>query len=179
MNYLIIRQAESFSDKFTDVNSTCLCKVLLTKGSNMQVDTEHSVIKAEYLYKCNRCAQLLESNHCYTWRMCLCNIHTGSCISRMGEHCMKAMRTRCRCLLPHADSCIQHNQHAALTQLSLSLLSSTHLINLTAKPKSAIQQVPFFFTRMFLLFRSRWAIAGLPWVLKISVCRWHKPLTEE
>lgn len=38
----------------------------------------------------------------------------------------------------------------------------TNLINLTAKPRSAMQQVPFFFTRMFLLFRSLWAIAGLP-----------------
>lgn len=32
----------------------------------------------------------------------------------------------------------------------------------TAKPRSAMQQVPFFFTKMFLDFRSLWAIAGLP-----------------
>lgn len=55
----------------------------------------------------------------------------------------------------------------------------TNLMNLTARPRSAMQQVPFFFTRMFLLFKSRWAMAGLPWVLKISVCRWHRPLTDE
>lgn len=32
----------------------------------------------------------------------------------------------------------------------------------TARPKSAMQQVPFFFTRMFFDFRSLCAIAGLP-----------------
>lgn len=32
----------------------------------------------------------------------------------------------------------------------------------TARPRSAIQQVPFFFTRMFFDFRSLWAIAGFP-----------------
>lgn len=32
----------------------------------------------------------------------------------------------------------------------------------TARPRSAIQQVPFFFTRMFFDFRSLWAMAGFP-----------------
>lgn len=39
-----------------------------------------------------------------------------------------------------------------------------YLLNLTARPKSAMQQVPFFFIKMFLLFRSLCAIAGLPCV---------------
>lgn len=30
----------------------------------------------------------------------------------------------------------------------------SYLMNLTARPRSAMQQAPFFFTRMFLLFRS-------------------------
>lgn len=38
----------------------------------------------------------------------------------------------------------------------------TYLKNLTARPKSAMQHVPFFFTKMFLLFISLWAIAGFP-----------------
>lgn len=33
---------------------------------------------------------------------------------------------------------------------------------LTASPKSAIQQVPFFFTKIFFDFKSLWAIAGFP-----------------
>lgn len=32
----------------------------------------------------------------------------------------------------------------------------------TARPRSAMQQVPFFFTRMFFDLRSLWAIAGFP-----------------
>lgn len=32
----------------------------------------------------------------------------------------------------------------------------------TARPRSAMQHVPFFFTRMFLDFRSLWAMAGFP-----------------
>lgn len=32
----------------------------------------------------------------------------------------------------------------------------------TARPRSAMQQVPFFFTRMFFDFKSLWAIAGFP-----------------
>lgn len=32
----------------------------------------------------------------------------------------------------------------------------------TASPRSAMAQVLFFFTRMFLDLRSRWAIPGLP-----------------
>lgn len=54
-----------------------------------------------------------------------------------------------------------------------------YLLNLTARPKSAIQQVPFFFIKMFLLFRSLCAIAGLPCVPYISVCRWHRPHAAE
>ena len=38
----------------------------------------------------------------------------------------------------------------------------TYLINLTAKPKSAMQQAPFFLTKIFLLLISLWAIAGFP-----------------
>ena len=33
---------------------------------------------------------------------------------------------------------------------------------LTARPRSAMQQVPFFFTKMFLDLMSLWAIAGFP-----------------
>lgn len=33
---------------------------------------------------------------------------------------------------------------------------------LTANPRSAMQHVPFFFTNIFLDFKSLWAIAGLP-----------------
>lgn len=40
----------------------------------------------------------------------------------------------------------------------------TNLLNLTARPRSAMQHVPFFLIRMFLLFRSLWAMAGFPCV---------------
>lgn len=43
-------------------------------------------------------------------------------------------------------------------------------------PKSAMQHCPFFFTRMFLLFRSRWAMADFPWVPNISMCKCARPL---
>lgn len=41
-------------------------------------------------------------------------------------------------------------------------MSSAHLTYLTASPKSAMQQVPFFFTKMFLDLMSLWAMAGFP-----------------
>lgn len=48
--------------------------------------------------------------------------------------------------------------------LRVAQLERVHLLNLTASPRSAMQQDPFFFTRMFLLFRSLCAMAGLPCV---------------
>lgn len=63
--------------------------------------------------------------------------------------------------------------------LTLIFPEVVYLMNLTARPRSAMQHVPFFFTRMFLLLRSRWAMAGLPCVPKISVCRWQSPETAE
>ena len=42
-------------------------------------------------------------------------------------------------------------------------------------PRSAMQHCRLLFTKMFLLFRSRWAMAGLPWVPKISTWRWTRP----
>lgn len=57
VNYLETRQAESFSDKFIDVNSTRLCHILLARGSsNIQVDIEQSVMKANHMHRCNQCA---------------------------------------------------------------------------------------------------------------------------
>ncbi|TNN39153.1 hypothetical protein EYF80_050682 [Liparis tanakae] len=38
-----------------------------------------------------------------------------------------------------------------------------------------MQQRSSLVTRMFLLFRSRWAMAGFPSVPKISVCRCTRP----
>lgn len=43
----------------------------------------------------------------------------------------------------------------------MSMVSEVELC-LTAKPRSAMAAVPFFFTRMFLDFRSLWAMAGFP-----------------
>lgn len=40
VNYLAIRQPESFSDKFTDMTPTCQCYVLLACGSNTQIAIE-------------------------------------------------------------------------------------------------------------------------------------------
>lgn len=37
----------------------------------------------------------------------------------------------------------------------------------TARPRSAMQHVPLFFTRMFLDFRSLWAMAGFPGIYDI------------
>lgn len=57
VNYLETRQAESFSDKFIDVNSTRLCHILLARGSsNIQVDIEQPVMKANNMHRCNQCA---------------------------------------------------------------------------------------------------------------------------
>uniref|UniRef100_A0A2M3ZSR1 Putative secreted peptide n=1 Tax=Anopheles braziliensis TaxID=58242 RepID=A0A2M3ZSR1_9DIPT len=50
---------------------------------------------------------------------------------------------------------------------------------ITASPKSAITHVPFARMRMFFVFRSRCAMAGLPSVPKISVCRCTNPLAIE
>lgn len=58
VNYLETRQAESFSDKFIDVNSTCLCYILLARGNtNIQVDIEHSVMKTNHMHRRKQCAQ--------------------------------------------------------------------------------------------------------------------------
>ena len=47
---------------------------------------------------------------------------------------------------------------------------------LTARPRSPMAQDPEADTRMFLLLRSRWAMAGLPWVPWISRWRWVSPV---
>ena len=50
---------------------------------------------------------------------------------------------------------------------------------LTQRPRSAMTQVRSFLTRMFLDLRSRWAMAGLPWVPEISRWRWVSPVAME
>ena len=50
-----------------------------------------------------------------------------------------------------------------------------------ARPKSPMTQVPLDFTRMFLLFRSRWAMDGftVTLLITISLWRWARPLEAE
>lgn len=42
-------------------------------------------------------------------------------------------------------------------------------------PRSAMQHCRLLLTSTLRLLRSRWAMAGLPWVPKISTCRWARP----
>ena len=92
----------------------------------------------------------------------------------------------------HNLSTIKKDNHLVFGEISRELFSSRYL---TARPKSAITAVPSFLkhdemrirtnwlnilsrsylTRMFLDLMSRWAIAGLPRLPEISVCRWLTP----
>ena len=54
-------------------------------------------------------------------------------------------------------------------------ITSVVRVCITASPMSAIAHIPFRLTRMFLLFMSRWAMAGFPCVPKISVCKCTNP----
>ena len=56
---------------------------------------------------------------------------------------------------------------------------SAYLSYLTARPKSAMAQVRFGLTSIFLDFISRWTIAGLPRAPWISRCRCDKPLAAD
>lgn len=57
---------------------------------------------------------------------------------------------------------------------SISFFSESYL---TARPRSAIQHVPSFFTRIFFDLMSRCAIEGFVFVPLISLCRCSSPLT--
>ena len=61
----------------------------------------------------------------------------------------------------HARVGVHKCLHASV-QTAKSTKSSAHLTYLTASPRSAMQQVPFFFTKMFLDLMSLWAMAGFP-----------------
>lgn len=82
-------------------------------------------------------------------------------------------------VLRHISILYWRNSNLLVPTLWLDGMSMVFVLEscFTAKPKSAMTAVPFFFTRTFLDFRSLWAMAGFPRGEKVTnkgAVRYHK-----